>query len=137
MNFKHGKINSRLYRIWANMKSRCTNPKATRYATWGGRGITICDEWSNDFQSFYDWSMTHGYQDDLTIDRIDPDGNYEPENCRWVSYQKQNLNKKSIPVYEVNGIVFHQSEVERLFGVKRTTFQQRLKRGWTVERAVT
>lgn len=82
MYVKHGKKNTRLYRIWLQMKNRCFNIRTNRYKDYGGRGITVCDEWKNDFTKFYDWSILNGYQENLTIDRINNDGNYEPSNCR-------------------------------------------------------
>ena len=84
-NFKHGKSHKRLYTIYNCMKQRCYNEKANEYYLYGGKGIKICDEWMNDFESFYKWSMENGYADNLTIDRINNDGNYEPDNCQWIS----------------------------------------------------
>ena len=92
---KHGQSHKRPYRIWANMKSRCLNPKNKKYNIYGGRGIFVCDEWKNSFQAFYDWAMANGYKNDLTLDRIDGDGNYEPSNCRWATFSEQNKNRKS------------------------------------------
>jgi len=137
MNYKHGEgsTRNRLYRIWVNMKTRCFNPNATHFEHYGGKGIEVCSEWL-DFKVFYDWSIQNGYSDDLTIDRINPSGNYEPSNCRWVSYTEQNLNKECVPKYEYQGITFHQSETFSLFGIKRTTFQSRIKRGLSVEDAL-
>lgn len=98
----HGKRNTRIYRIWADMKARCFREKCRSFKHYGARGITVCDEWMNDFQSFYDWSMANGYRDDLTIDRIDCNGNYEPSNCRWISIQDQQKNKRVPNGYKVN-----------------------------------
>ena len=90
----HGLVGTRLYKIWINMKDRVFKTKNKRYSDYGGRGITICDEWKNDFMSFYNWAMSNGYSDELSNDRIDNDGNYEPNNCRWVSSNIQNRNKR-------------------------------------------
>lgn len=91
----HGKTNTRLYQVWMGMKARCYNENACKYPRYGGRGIVICDEWLNDFMSFYNWSMENGYKEDLTIDRINNDGNYEPSNCRWVTLKQQSNNRST------------------------------------------
>ena len=82
----------RLKGVWSSMKSRCNNPMNNAYDHYGGRGITVCDEW-NDFQRFYDWAVNNGYSEGLTLDRIDNDGSYFPNNCRWVTMKVQNSNK--------------------------------------------
>ena len=90
----HGLIETRLYRIWTNIKDRVLNPKNKQYNDYGGRGITICDEWKNDFMTFYNWATTNGYSEELSIDRIDNDGNYEPSNCRWATQTIQCRNTR-------------------------------------------
>lgn len=85
---------TRLYRIWCNMKARCYISSYTRFKNWGGRGITVCDEWKNSYETFRNWALAHGYEDNLTIDRINNDGNYEPSNCRWATYSQQAKNKR-------------------------------------------
>lgn len=89
---KEGK-KSRIYRIYDAMHQRCYNEKNGAYKHYGGRGIVICDEWKNNFESFFQWSLKNGYSDDLSIDRIDNDGNYEPSNCRWADMTLQGLNR--------------------------------------------
>lgn len=100
-NATHKKTNTRLYSIWSNMKQRCTNPKLPRYKDYGLRGITVCREWLEDFNYFYEWAMKNGYDDNLTIDRINNDGNYEPSNCRWITNKEQQLNKR-VKISRVN-----------------------------------
>lgn len=109
---KHGMAKSRIWNIWTGMRDRCSRPNNKNYQRYGGRGICVCPEWDSDFQNFYDWSMENGYSDDLTIDRIDNDGNYEPSNCRWVTRKEQTRNRsitKTIPlarIAEIDGITY-------------------------------
>lgn len=94
-NHKHKMSRTRPYEIWQGMKGRCYNPHDARYDRYGGRGITVCDEWRNDFGAFYGWALENGYADDLTIDRIDNDKGYSPDNCRWADVETQCRNRSS------------------------------------------
>lgn len=90
----HGLSHHRLYIIWANMKQRCNNPNAHEYENYGGRGITVCKEWETDFVSFYNWATNNGYDDNLTIDRINNEKGYSPDNCRWATKEQQYANMR-------------------------------------------
>ena len=100
----HYKQGTRIYNIWKSMKNRCYNKNERNFKNYGGRNINVCNEWKNNFQSFYDWSIQHGYSDNLTIDRIDVNGNYEPSNCRWITMSEQSINKTNTVYIEINGI---------------------------------
>ena len=89
----HGGYGTRLYTIWKSMKERCLNPNYRDSPHYGGRGITICNEWANDFSTFRDWAMASGYVHPLTIERVDVNGNYEPSNCTWITISEQQKNK--------------------------------------------
>ena len=101
-NLKHGKCQTRLYRIWESMKQRCFDADSKNFIRYGGRGIKMCDEWT-DFDTFYKWSIENGYSDDLSIDRIDNNGNYEPSNCRWTHAKQQANNRRSSALVTYNG----------------------------------
>lgn len=90
----HEKSNTRLYNIYHNMKQRCNNPKRHDYARYGGAGIGVCTEWMKNPSAFFEWALSNGYSEELTIDRIDVNGNYEPSNCRWATYSEQRINQK-------------------------------------------
>ena len=119
---KHGLSNERLYDIWRAMRHRCRN---TEYARYGGRGIKVCDEW-NDYETFYDWAIHNGYESDLSIDRIDNDGDYCPENCRWANNVTQGNNKSTNRYIEYNGISHTISEWSRIFGIHRESLRYRI-----------
>ena len=132
----HGQSKTRLYRTWTGMKQRCSNPNRKAYKDYGGRGIVVCEEWNNSFEAFYDWAINSGYSDNLTIDRIDNDGSYCPENCRWVSRTEQANNKSTNNYITVNGETHTKAEWTKITGVSRATIDGRLKRGWTIEEAL-
>lgn len=133
----HGLRHHPLYSVWLNIKQRCLNPNSTSYKRYGGRGITICDEWKNDFKSFYDWSMENGYQKNLTIDRIDVNGNYEPNNCRWTTIEQQANNKRNNHYLEYDNKRLTMSQWSKQLNLPRTVILYRLKLGWSVEKTLT
>lgn len=136
INYKTGQYKSRLYQTWINMKTRCHTPTAWEYKNYGARGIIICEEWRHDFKVFYDWAMNHGYTDELTIDRIDNNGNYCPENCRWVDRVTQNRNQRNSRWITHNGETKHLFDWADEFGINRNTLAHRLKRGWSIEKSL-
>ena len=104
-NTKHSKYGTRIYNIYYGIIQRCYNTNAKdHYPHYGGRGIIMCDEWKHDFMSFYDWAISHGYKEGLTIDRIDNNGNYEPSNCRWVTVYEQNKNRSNSILVHYNNM---------------------------------
>lgn len=134
----HGMSNTRIYREYASMKRRCDNPNVQDYSHYGGRGITICEEWRNDFMAFYNWAMANGYRDDLTIDRIDFNGNYEPSNCRWATMKEQANNTRRNSFLEFNGETKTVKQWAEIVGIRYGTLVARLNDyGWSVEKALT
>lgn len=134
---KHGKCDTRLYRIWTGMKSRCYNKNNKRYSHYGGRDIIVCDGWRNNFQAFYDWAIKNGYDDTLTIDRINNDGDYEPSNCRWVTWDMQAKNKSNLRYITINGETHYLKEWCNLLGLKYPTVKKRIySYHWDVYRAL-
>lgn len=125
----HGKTNTRLHRIWSGMRQRCNDPVCAAYRIYGGKGVTVCEEWS-DFQCFYDWAMANGYRDDLSIDRIDSNGNYCPENCRWATMKEQQNNRSNNIRISFGGEEKTVSEWSEASGIPRATLEWRIKNRW-------
>ena len=132
----HGESKSRLYGIWEGMKHRCNNPSNSRYSRYGGRGIKITSEWDSSFESFAKWSYANGYNDDLTIDRKDNNGNYEPSNCRWVNYKTQSRNRNYNKLLKFQGKELCVTEWSDLTGITSGTIYSRLRRGWSIEKTL-
>jgi hypothetical protein len=124
-----GISHTRLYNIWLKLKAKCYRITDDHYKWYGGRGITVCDEWKNDFKAFYDWAMSNGYADDLTIDRIDNNGNYCPSNCRWVDMKTQCNNRRSNILVTVDGKTLNIQQWSELTGIKYHTLYMRYMRG--------
>lgn len=136
--YKHGKSGMRIHDIWRAIIDRCCNKKNKNYFNYGGRGITICEEWKNDFLNFYNWAIVNGYRDDLTIDRINVNGNYEPDNCRWADTDTQANNKRTNCYIEYEGETNTISEWAKKYNMKYGTLRTRLKvYKWSVEKALT
>lgn len=135
--FKHGLTKTPLYQTWVNAKSRCFDVNAQAYKHYGGRGITVCDEWKNDFHAFHDWAMANGYKKGLTLERIDNDKGYSPENCRWATVKEQSNNRRSNTYLEFRGEKRTISQWADFLGMHQGTLYKRLKNGWSLERALT
>lgn len=131
----HGMSHTRLYSIRGGMLSRCNNPNSSQFSDYGGRGITVCDEWSVNPSSFISWALSNGYEQGLSIDRIDNEQGYSPENCRWATRKQQARNTRKKLLFTDDGQLW--SEVAQSNGIKRQTFFARLARGWTIQKAAT
>lgn len=131
---KHGKYNTRMYRIWCGMKKRCS-PSCSKHdiERYYGRGIRVCPEWEHDFEAFYKWALSHGYDDSLSIDRIDNDGNYEPSNCRWVTEEVQANNRSTSNFITYNGETLTEKQWAKKLNISYGTIRYNLSRGKTLE----
>lgn len=130
----HGQSRSKLYRVYYGMKQRCYNPNHKAYYRYGGRGISICEEWKNDFKAFYDWAIENGYQDGLTIDRKDYNGNYEPNNCRWVTQAEQSRNTSRNTLITIDGVTRLLVEWCEIYGVNMSTACYRIKKNLPIKK---
>lgn len=136
-NKTHGLTDSRLFIIWANIKARCYNKNNPSYKNYGNRGIKMYQEWLNDFMNFYNWAITNGYKENLTIDRIDVNGNYEPNNCRWITNKEQQNNRRNNHYVTYNNETHTLAEWAKITNIKYSTLERRLnKYKWTITRAL-
>lgn len=136
-NSTHHDSKTRLYNIWCSMKGRCNNSNNDAYSNYGGRGIKVCDEWNDSFESFKEWANSSGYTDKLTIDRIDNDGNYCPENCKWSTYSEQANNRRSSNIIYIGLSKGTLSQWLKIYSMSHGVFYSRINAGWTVESAIT
>lgn len=126
----------RLRNIYLGMIGRCLNNNSNAYGRYGGRGITICQEWLKDYFIFEKWALQHGYERNLTIDRINVNGNYEPSNCRWITNTEQQNNRRNNHMVEIDGIVHTIAEWSNISGIKQNTILYRIRRGKNNKEAV-
>lgn len=133
---RHGMTGTRLFRIWVDMKQRCTNKNYPQYYLWGGKGITVCNEWLHDFVSFHKWATSSGYKDNLTIDRINTNGNYEPSNCRWVTPKEQARNTSQNCKITIDGETKLLCEWIDISPITRSTYYKRKAKGMSDKEAL-
>lgn len=133
----HGMSRSKIYFVHNSMNERCFNKKNLNYRNYGGRGISVCDEWKgrDGFESFLKWSLENGYKDGLSIDRIDVNGNYEPSNCRWATQKEQLNNTRSNVILEYKGEEHTAMQWSEILGIPYKRLMKRLYSGWSVEKA--
>ena len=134
---EHKQGRTHLYNVWCLMLRRTTKPHSQDYKYYGGRGITVCDEWSRDFMKFHDWAYSNGYVEGLTLDRIDVNGNYCPENCQWATRKTQANNTRTNHYLTLNGKTQSMKRWSEELGLSYHTLQWRVYHGWTDEEALT
>lgn len=132
-----GLISHPLYNIWRGMKKRCYSKTDHAYRNYGGRGITVCEEWKNSFLSFYEWALRSGYNQGLSLDRVDNDKGYSPDNCRWATNTEQGNNRRTNHHLEYNGETLTLAQWQAKTGIRQETIRRRLKNGWSIEDALT
>lgn len=132
----HGFSKTRIYSIWLDMRRRCSDKKRKDWINYGGRGITVCNEWQNDFNSFYGWATGNGYNDNLSIDRKDNDSGYSPDNCQWVTKKHQNNNTRANRQLTAFGETKNLQQWADEYGIGHATILFRIKSGWSAEDAV-
>lgn len=127
----------KLYMVWGAMKARCYRPSCKDFKNYGERGISICDEWVNDFSKFHKWAIESGYEEGIsTIERVDVNGDYNPENCTWILNERQALNTRKVIILSANGITKPLSDWAEEIGIRPNTIKTRLRLGWSVEDAL-
>lgn len=132
----HGQSMTKLYYVWKQMINRCENKNVKSFSVYGGRGISVCDEW-HDFSLFYQWATKTGYKYGLTIERMDVNGNYTPENCCWITRKEQNRNRRSNVFITYNGETKIFSEWADEYGINRATLRHRIfDYGWSIDKAL-
>ena len=134
-HFKHGERGTRLYNIWKSMRERCNTETNSNYKKYGAKGIRVCKEW-DDFSVFKKWADENGYRKDLTIDRIDVNGNYTPENCRWVTYSRQARNKRNTRYETFRGETKPLADLADENNISYSLLHSRLTKGWSIEEAI-
>lgn len=149
MDDNASKSRTRLYNIWKMMRKRCNNPNRSDYKYYGGRGIKVCEEWNSPagYDRFKDWALNNGYKEYLTIDRINPDGDYSPENCRWITMRAQAFNKREfkkemspkemrIITLTYKGETLTIGEWAKRLNMDHHILRRRINRGWPTERII-
>lgn len=136
-NYKHGERDTRLYNIFHKMQSRCYNPNYREHCYYSDRGIKVCDEWKDNYIAFRNWALNNGYADNLSIDRIDVNKGYSPDNCRWASSREQNRNKRNNVKITHDGKTMVLAAWCEELGLNYSTIEMRICRGWNPERAIT
>jgi len=124
----------KLYSVWNGIKNRCRNPNDRAYKNYGGRGITICRQWEKDYQIFREWAFENGYKNGMWIDRIDNDGPYSPENCRWSTSKEQSKNKRTSVFVMYKGKRMNLADAAEQSGIKWSTLRRRINLGWDESR---
>jgi len=133
----HGFSHEKLYKVWIGIKGRCYNPKDWSFKNYGARGILIYKEWNENYMAFRNWSKINGYKEGLTIDRINNDGNYEPSNCRWIPKSIQSKNRRNRKILTFNGITKKVIDWACITNIPGRNINQRIRSGWSPERALT
>lgn len=136
VQIKQNTLYKKLYTTWIGIRRRCKSKKSSKYKDYGGRGIDICKQWDN-FENFFEWSINNGVKSNLSIDRIDNNGNYEPNNCRWATSKIQQRNRRNSHIVKFKSNTYCITELAEKYNINIRTLRGRLKRGWTIEKAIT